>query len=84
LSIEFNLLIDADDEQVVESSLDTIFSEDGFINIFEVAEEELILGLPLVNMHDDLACNEYWPVEKQHSEQAKENPFSVLEKLKTH
>ena len=28
LSIEFNLLIDADDEQVVESSLDTIFSED--------------------------------------------------------
>jgi uncharacterized protein len=84
LLIEFNLLVDADDEQVAESSLDTIFSEDGFINIFEVAEDELILGLPLVNMHDDLACNEYWPVEKQHSEQAKDNPFSVLEKLKTH
>ena len=84
LLIEFNLLIDADDEVVAESSMDTIYSEDGYIDIFEVAEDELILALPLVNMHDNLACNEYWPVEKQQSQQLRENPFSVLEKLKTH
>jgi len=84
LSIEFNLLVDADDDLVAESSLDTIYSEDGYIDIFEVAEDELILALPLVNMHDDLACNEYWPVEEQQSQQVRENPFSVLEKLKTH
>jgi uncharacterized protein len=84
LLIEFNLLIDAEDEMVAESSLDTIYSEDGYIDIFEVAEDELILALPLVNTHDDLACNEYWPVEQQQSQQLRENPFSVLEKLKTH
>jgi uncharacterized protein len=84
LLIEFNLLIDADDEMVAESSMDTIYSEDGYIDIFEVAEDELILALPLVNTHDDLACNEYWPVEQQQSQQLKENPFSVLKKLKTH
>jgi len=84
LLIEFDLLIDADDEVVAESSMDTIYSEDGYIDIFEVAEDELILALPLVNMHDDLACNEYWPVEQQQSQQLRENPFSVLEKLKTH
>jgi uncharacterized protein len=84
LLIEFNLLIDADDEVVAESSMDTIYSEDGYIDIFEVAEDELILALPLVNMHGDLACNEYWPVEHQQSRRLRENPFSVLEKLKTH
>jgi len=84
LLVEFNLLVDADDELVAESSLDTIYSEDGYIDIFEVAEDELLLALPLVNMHDDLACNEYWPVEQQQSQQLRENPFSVLEKLKTH
>ncbi|MEE8379833.1 MAG: YceD family protein, partial [Gammaproteobacteria bacterium] len=84
LLIDFNLLVDADDEMVAESSMDTIFSEDGYIDIFEVAEDELILALPLVNMHDDLACNEYWPVEQQQSQQLRENPFSVLKKLKTH
>ena len=84
LLLEFNLLVDADDELVAESSMDTIYSEDGYIDIFEVAEDELILALPLVNMHDDLACNEYWPVEEQQSQQVRENPFSVLKKLKTH
>jgi uncharacterized protein len=84
MSMEFSLLVDATDELVGESSLDTIYSEDGYIDIFEVVEDEIMLGLPLVNMHDDQACNEYWPVEQQHSEQVTENPFSVLEKLKTH
>ena len=83
LSIEFNLLVDADEELVTESSLDTVYSEDGYIDIFEVAEDELILALPLVNMHDDTTCNEYWSVGKQQSKQALENPFSVLKNLKT-
>ena len=84
MSMEFNMLVDATDELVGESSLDTIYSEDDYIDIFEVVEDEIILGLPLVNMHEDQACNEYWPVEQQQSEQVTENPFSVLEKLKTH
>ena len=80
--IDFRLLVDAVDELVAESSLDTIYSEDGYVDIFEVAEDELILALPLVNMHDDVACNEYWSLQEQEPEVALVNPFSVLDKLK--
>jgi uncharacterized protein len=82
LLIDFRLLVDAVDELVAESSLDTIYSEDGYVDIFEVAEDELILGLPLVNLHDDVGCNEYWSLQKREPEVALDNPFSVLDKLK--
>ena len=84
MKIEFRLLIDAPDELAHESSLDTIYSDNGFIDIFEVVEEELILGLPLVAMHDDISCNEHWRSQDEIPEIAvKENPFSVLKKLET-
>ena len=84
LQFDFNLLVDADDDIVAESSLDTVYSEDGTIDLFEVVEDEIILGLPLVTMHENVACNEFWQAQEQGAEQAtKENPFSVLAKLKT-
>ena len=84
LQIDFKLLVNADDDMVAESSLDTVFSDDGTIDIYEVVEDEIILGLPLVIMHDDVACNEFWQTQEEGSERAtKENPFSVLAKLKT-
>lgn len=84
MKIEFRLLIDAPDELAHESSLDTIYSDNGFIDIFEVVEEELILGLPLVAMHDDISCNGHRRSQDEIPEIAvKENPFSVLKKLKT-
>lgn len=83
LRIDFKLLINADDDVVAESSLETVYSEDGTIDIFEVVEDEIVLGLPLVIMHDDIACNKFWQTQEQGSERAtKENPFSVLAKLK--
>jgi len=84
LQFDFNLLVDADDDIVAESSLDTVYSEDGTIDLFEVVEDEIILGLPLVTMHENVACNEFWQTQEQGAEKAiKENPFSVLAKLKT-
>ena len=84
LQFDFNLLVDADDDIVAESSLDTVYSEDGTVDIFEVVEDEIILGLPLVIMHEDVTCNEFWQAQEQDPEPAnKENPFSVLAKLKT-
>ena len=84
LHFDFNLLVDADDDIVAESSLDTVYSEDGAIDIFEVVEDEIILGLPLVTMHENVACNEFWQAQDHDTEQVtKENPFSVLAKLKT-
>jgi uncharacterized protein len=84
LKINFQLLVSPPGSEVIESSLDTVFSENGSVDIFAVVEDELILGLPLVTMHEDIACNEYWQTQAEDPELAtKENPFSVLAKLKT-
>jgi len=81
-SLDFSLMIDASDELVRDSNVDTLYSEDGFIDIVEVVEDELILAIPLVAMHDDTACNENWQLSE--SETAiKDNPFAVLQQLKT-
>lgn len=84
VDLDFELLIDAPDNIVQTSGIDTLYSEDGAIDIFEVVEDELILGLPLVALHEDGSCNEHWHVSGNvHEEAERENPFLVLEKLKT-
>jgi uncharacterized protein len=84
LELEFELMIDASDELLRDSSLDTIYSDDGFIDIFEVIEDELILAAPLVALHEDSSCNEHWQASASEPEAAaKENPFAVLQQLKT-
>jgi uncharacterized protein len=84
VELDFELLIDAPDHVVQASGIDTLYSEDGAIDIFEVVEDELILGLPLVASHESESCNEYWHVSDNVQEEAeRESPFLVLEKLKT-
>jgi len=88
MELDFRLMIDASDEIVRQSSLDTLYSDDGYIDINEAVEDELILAVPLVAMHEDTACNEHWsltgPLTDSQSEAAvKENPFAVLKQLKT-
>ncbi len=84
MQLDFRLMIDANDELVRDSSLDTLYSDDGFIDLYEVVEDELILAVPLVALHEDAACNEYWPASEEEPEPAaKENPFAVLRQLKT-
>ena len=82
MALDFSLMIDASDELVSDSSVDTLYSDDGYIDIAEVVEDELILAIPLVAMHEDNTCNENWQVLE--SETAiKDNPFAVLQQLKT-
>jgi uncharacterized protein len=82
--VDFRLMIDAIDEMVEHSSDDTLYSDGGYIDISEVVEDELILALPLVAMHEDIACNENWQVaELQAETPIRENPFAVLQQLKT-
>ncbi len=88
MELDFRLMIDASDEIVRQSSLDTLYSDDGCIDIAEVVEDELILAVPLVAMHEDTACNEDWPLtgpltDSQSEAAVKENPFAVLQQLKT-
>lgn len=84
LELDFRLMIDASDELLRHSSEDTLYSVDGFVDIAEVVEDELILAVPLVAMHEDTACNENWQASGSISDSTvKENPFAVLQQLKT-
>lgn len=82
LRLEFRLMIDASDELVRESSVDTLYSDDGYIDIHEVVEDELILAIPLVALHEDTQCNKHWQASEPEVA-VKENPFAVLKQLKT-
>ena len=80
---DIELMIDAGVEVVRGSSLDAIDSDEGYVDIFEVVEDELILALPLVALHEDTACNEHWPAADAKDDAGeKDNPFAVLRQLK--
>ena len=82
--IDFRLLIDASDELVQESSLDTLYSDNGYIDIVALVEDEILLELPLVALHENESCHKYWQASESEPEEAvRENPFSVLQQLKT-
>jgi uncharacterized protein len=83
LQQDIALLIDADDDLVRDSGTDTIYSEDGFIDIYSVIEDELILAIPLVALHEDAGCNENWPVATKVEGETRQNPFAILRQLKT-
>ena len=80
---DFELLIDASDEEVQQFQLDTAYSDEGFLDVFEVIEDELILSLPLILMHEDSSCNTFWvPETVDEVDSGKPNPFAVLSTLK--
>ena len=84
LELDFKLMIDASDDIVGHSDEDTIYSHDGYIDIMELIEDELLLAIPLVATHEDRACNKNWQLADKESETpARENPFAVLQQLKT-
>jgi len=84
LELDFRLMIDASEELLRHSSEDTLYSVDGYVDIAEVVEDELILAIPLVAMHEDTACNVNWQASNSISDSVtKENPFAVLQQLKT-
>jgi uncharacterized protein len=82
MTLDFSLMIDASDELIGDGSVETLYSDDGTIDIYAVVEDELMLAIPLVAMHEDTACNENWQVSKPETA-VKDNPFAVLQQLKT-
>jgi uncharacterized protein len=84
VSLDFELMVDAGEELLRDSSLDSIDSDDGYIDICTVIEDELMLALPLVALHEDTSCNEHWPdAEAESGAGNRDNPFAVLQQLKT-
>lgn len=63
-----------------------LVDEQGEINFLELVEDELLLALPIVPMHDESGCQRsasdmsFGTIDD--TEEARPNPFSVLEKLK--
>lgn len=80
---DFELLIDASDQDIEQYQLDTVYSEEGYLDMFAVIEDEMILTMPLISMHEDMGCNGFMPVATE-VEQAveKNNPFEALKALK--
>lgn len=81
LESDFHFLVDATDNTVQESGLDTLYSVKGNIDLFDVIEDEIILTLPLIATHAGSTCNAYWQTNQVAA--VKENPFLLLKNLKT-
>lgn len=80
---DFELLIDASEEDIQSLPIDTVYTSEGYLDVFEVVEDELILALPIISMHTDSSCNSYLqPDTEQDQVVTKNNPFDVLKVLK--
>ena len=80
---DFELLIDATDEEIKASQVDSVYTSEGYLDVFEVIEDELILALPIILVHEDPSCNEYLrSVAGEEQAVERDNPFAVLESLK--
>jgi len=68
------------------SRYDPAIVSDGMLNMPEVVEDELIVSLPLVPMHNPKQCQVKLPLvagSDRQSESEKENPFKVIELLRS-
>ncbi len=80
---DFELLIDAR-EGDDEAGLEVIHSDEGWIDLFALVEEEVMLALPIIRRHDNVDCNEFWrPSDPEETMEAeRDNPFAALAALK--
>ncbi len=87
LTLEDRLAIVGDDEQAKQlpASLEPWVVEGEQGNLWELIEDELILGIPLFNYHDTQECKQLLDDYRKPPEEPEEdadNPFKVLEQLK--
>ena len=77
---------DADARQLPRS-LEPLIVEEGPCNLWELVEDELILGLPAFSYHEAQDCNKILagisaPPQEDGEDGGKPNPFNVLAQLK--
>jgi uncharacterized protein len=87
LDVEFTLSPAKDDEaaEALPSYYDAIeLDENGEVNLLELVEEELLLAIPLIAMHEPSQCqasvDSVWGELPEELE--KPNPFDILQKFK--
>jgi uncharacterized protein len=76
-----------DDAKALPSSYEPVLVQDGRLNIQDMIEEELIVNLPIVSMHDPKDCQIQLPLEVASNVESlvqveKESPFKIIESLK--
>ena len=83
----YGLVSSEDEAKLLPSSYEPVLVQDGILNIQDMIEEELIVNLPIVSMHDPDDCPVKLPLQVASDEVAapkvaKESPFKVIESLK--
>ncbi|MGH8370331.1 MAG: YceD family protein [Gammaproteobacteria bacterium] len=89
VSAEFRLAWVRDEREAATlqtGSCDPLLSADGRVKLAELVEDELLLALPIVALHEMQECDAGPQDHALHTEEpelpARENPFAVLEQLK--
>ncbi len=83
---ELAVVRDDDRARQLPSRLEPLVLEEEDCALWSVAEDELILSLPIVSYHDTDACKqllEDYSTPEETVDPTRENPFKVLEKLKS-
>jgi len=89
LEVDFKLAFVYTEEQAdqLPETYEPVMMEDDYVQLVDLIEDDLILGLPIVASHADEGCQplkyqEDLPEVEEESIPNKENPFQVLESLK--
>jgi uncharacterized protein len=73
-------------EELPDSYDPAMATEENILLIQDIIEDELLIGLPIVPMHNAKECKVKLPLSassKEAGEMEKENPFKVIELLRT-
>jgi uncharacterized protein len=70
-----------DEAGQVDESLEPLLAEEGSIRLLDLVEDELLLALPAVALHDQCEAPAFDDGEISVDE-PRENPFAALERLK--
>lgn len=89
ISADFNDAIVSSEEEAkkLPAHYDAVMMQEGNLNVHDMIEDELLINLPIVFMHDPENCKVHLPVMVLGDKDAlakaeKENPFKVIESLK--
>lgn len=79
-NVSIGIINEEDELEDLNEGLDPYQAEEGKISLLKLIEDEILLGLPLVPLHEEALC----PATKSLQEYTatKENPFAVLKTLK--
>lgn len=72
-----------DEAEALSEEFDPLLAEDAEIDLLDLLEEELLLSLPVVALHEACHTRQYDEDDEPISTESLENPFRVLQELKS-